>query len=266
MTSMSTTTATATDGYGIEHVPGPWECTGESWWFTCHPLIGKRIIHAGSINPLDFNPGVNDGFDGGPGLIMIVRYSDTPVGPYDELLYIPGYYTTPHAPSSRCRITNIYVSSKETIYNGRRNWNIPKHLAVFSFDSSTETGRTRITVAHPESPESPFFAAVVANIPLLSRVPVPLSTSLSPLNLECHQPELRAVEGERGRENGETATTTWRSFLPWMGGKVRFVKCVEMKNGNGDGSWPDKVDGVWSLVLRWDPGMKLKFPVGKEFV
>ncbi|KAK6359842.1 hypothetical protein TWF696_000975 [Orbilia brochopaga] len=262
----TTTTATAgTDEYGIEHVPGPWDCTGESWWFVSYPLTSKLQVHEGAINPLDFHEGVNDGFAGGPGLIMVIRYSDTPVGAYDELLYAPGFFNTPNAPSSRYRITNIYVSSKETTYNGRRNWGIPKHLAVFNFDTSPTTGHTRITVAHPETPSSPFFVAVVADIPLVSRVPLPFSTTFSPLNMEFHQPALKAVEGAKGRENGETGTTCWKTCKPWMGGKMRLVKCVELKNGNGDGTWPDQVDGLWNLAVHWPPGMKLKFPEGKDF-
>ncbi|KAJ6260637.1 hypothetical protein Dda_4864 [Drechslerella dactyloides] len=261
---LTTATApTAADEYGIKHVPGPWECTGESWWFVCYPLTAKQKLHEGAINPLDFHDGANN-FVGGIGLIMIVRYSDTPVGPYDELLYAPGHFSTPHASSSRYRITNIYVSSKETTYNGRRNWGIPKHLAVFNFDHSAATGNTRITVAHPESPESPFFAAVVADIPLVSRIPMPLSTSLFPMNMEFHQPALKAVEGAKGRENGETGTSEWKTCHPWMGGRMRFVRCVEMKNGNGDGTWPDQVDGVWGPTMHWLPGLKMKFPASAE--
>ncbi|KAF3914822.1 hypothetical protein ABW20_dc0103537 [Dactylellina cionopaga] len=250
----------------IEHVPGPWECKGESWWFTCYPMSGNKKVYPGSTNPLDFHPGANDGFEGGLGMIMVVRYSQTPVGPYDELLYIPGYFSTPHATSSRYRITNIYVSSKETTYNGRRNWNIPKHLAVFNFDKSETTGHTRITVAHPETPDSPFFAAVIKNIPIVSSIPVPLSTSVFPMNLEFHQPEIRAVDTPEGKANGEIATETWKSYKPWMGGKARFVQCVDIKNGNGDGTWPDQIDGVWGLVLKWDEGLTLKFPEGKELI
>ncbi|KAF3923313.1 hypothetical protein ABW21_db0202909 [Orbilia brochopaga] len=261
-TATVTAPAPATDEreYGIEPMPGPWECTGEMWWFLSYSLTSKINVHPGAINPLDFADGVNDGFAGGPGLIMIVRYKDSPVGSYDELLFAPGFFTTPHASSSRYRITNIYVSCKETAYNGRRNWNIPKHLAVFNFDTSPTTSQTRITVAHPESPESPFFVAVVADIPLISRIPVPFSTTFSPLNMEFHQPMLKAGEGAKGVENGEVGTSEWRNCKPWMGGKIRLLKTVELKNGNGDGTWPDQVDGLWNTVIHWLPGMKMRFP------
>ena len=34
-------------------------------------------------------------FRGGIALLMIVRYRDTPVGPYDELLIVPGQFDVP---------------------------------------------------------------------------------------------------------------------------------------------------------------------------
>ncbi|KAK6345341.1 hypothetical protein TWF718_007259 [Orbilia javanica] len=255
-----------TNEYDIKVAPGPWECTGESWWFPCYPLGGNNNNVPGAAHPLDFYPGVNDKFDGGLGMIMVVRYTGGPVGPYDEIVYMPGYYGTPYASSSRYRITNIYVSTKEALYNGRLHWNTPKHLAVFNFEKSETTGHTTITVAHPETPENPFFFAVVKNIPIISSIGIPMNTGLFPLNLELHQPNLRAVDTPEGKANGETGTDKWHVFYPWMGGKARFMKCVDIKNGNGDGTWPDKIDGVWGAVLKWDPGMKLRFPlsVGKS--
>ena len=56
-------------------------------------------------------------------MIQIVRYSDTPVGPYDELLIIPGSYTVPGGTQkgkTQLRATRFYVSQRETTYNGRK--------------------------------------------------------------------------------------------------------------------------------------------------
>jgi len=49
----------------------------------------------------------------GPGVVQIVRYTSTPVGPYDELVYLADYFTTPdsvHKGKQRLRVTRIYVS------------------------------------------------------------------------------------------------------------------------------------------------------------
>ena len=51
-------------------------------------------------------------------MIQIVRYSETPVGPYDELLIIPGDFKASQNDEKRMRITRIYVNQSETCYNG----------------------------------------------------------------------------------------------------------------------------------------------------
>jgi hypothetical protein len=63
---------------------------------------------------------------GGLSMIQIIRYSSSPVGPYDELLLVPGAFewTREGADGRRKkarnpRISRIYVSQKHTCYNGR---------------------------------------------------------------------------------------------------------------------------------------------------
>ena len=63
-------------------------------------------------------------------MVQIIRYTESPVGPYDEMLLVPGFFTydreSPGKDSAvtaeqkkNLRITKIYVSQKETCYNGR---------------------------------------------------------------------------------------------------------------------------------------------------
>ena len=64
-------------------------------------------------------------------MAQIVRYTETPVGPYDELLILPGYFNgvgTAGEKRKDLRITGIWVSQEATLMNGRRNWNIPKQV------------------------------------------------------------------------------------------------------------------------------------------
>lgn len=64
------------------------------------------------------------------GALMFVDYSHSDVGPYHELLYIPGAF--PFADGNdHASITRIFVSSLDSVVNGRRNWGIPKDLAEF---------------------------------------------------------------------------------------------------------------------------------------
>lgn len=68
-------------------------------------------------------------FVGGPGVVMWVQYEDSSVGPYDEVLLIPGQFQT--SQGTYYSITNILVSSQASVVNGQANWGIPKRLADF---------------------------------------------------------------------------------------------------------------------------------------
>ena len=63
---------------------------------------------------------------GGFGTIQIVRYKDSPVGPYDEMLIAPGSYSWAREEAGKrgegrgLRITRIYVSQPDTCYYGRK--------------------------------------------------------------------------------------------------------------------------------------------------
>ena len=67
----------------------------------------------------------------GTGLMMIVRYTDSPVGPYDEFIILPGLYNNPEdGLVPRFRISRIYVSQKYTAWNGR---NSKLYLNLYGF-------------------------------------------------------------------------------------------------------------------------------------
>lgn len=72
----------------------------------------------------------------GMGYVMFVDYQKSPVGPYKELLVIPG--KSRFDGSRRGTISKIYVDSADSMNNGRRNWGIPKELTEFSW---TQEGR-----------------------------------------------------------------------------------------------------------------------------
>ena len=105
----------------IQTVPPPWTLKAETYWLL---LWLSNPLPAGIYAPLEA-ASINEQhgrFKGGVGMIQIVRYSDTPVGPYDELLIIPGNFEVPtggEKGKSRLRITRIYVSQRDTTYNGR---------------------------------------------------------------------------------------------------------------------------------------------------
>ena len=64
---------------------------------------------------------------GGLSMIQLIRYTESPVGPYDELILAPGYHAVTveekgrMVSRSKIRITRIYVSQKDICWNGRKS-------------------------------------------------------------------------------------------------------------------------------------------------
>ncbi|MFH7806057.1 acetoacetate decarboxylase family protein [Acinetobacter sp. BSP-53] len=62
--------------------------------------------------------------------VILVRYHDSPVGPYNELLILD------HPLISKRRLScipKIYVSTEASMLNGQHFWGIPKQLAQFEW-------------------------------------------------------------------------------------------------------------------------------------
>ncbi|KAI4916127.1 hypothetical protein J4E90_004573 [Alternaria incomplexa] len=132
------------------------------------------------------------------------------VGPYDELLLVPGNFTVPQPtttptgqphikiPKKAQRISRIYVSQRTTTYNGRLNWNIPKQLARFSFSApptppgASPPSTLTVQVFPPGTKEgdggAPFFACTLK--PWQWIPPMPLNTKYLPLSMAAAQPPL----------------------------------------------------------------------------
>lgn len=111
----------------IELVPAPWSLHGTV--YSIASVLPPSELPAKAYGPLeraDANYTSAAEYIGLLGMIQIIRYTDSPVGPYDELLMVPGYFKYPHMDeegreSERLNpsITRIYVSQKYTAKNGR---------------------------------------------------------------------------------------------------------------------------------------------------
>ena len=119
----------------IHYLP-PWQLKGEGFII---PFLAnkKEIIENGFLSEDDKKT-----YKGGLGACMIVNYESSNVGPYFELLFIPGDFE--HTDSSNKiklykRITKIYVSSELSIQEGRLNWAIPKEYADFTWETKQKT-------------------------------------------------------------------------------------------------------------------------------
>ncbi|KAG5732336.1 hypothetical protein E4T56_gene11570 [Termitomyces sp. T112] len=226
---------------GIVATPPPWDLKCRTWTFLVSGLTSTSSFPAGFADPDEADILASDGeFIGTPGLVMIVSYTDTPVGPYDELIYIPGKWKYKDG-TAGYRITRIYVSSKESTENGRRNWNIPKHVANFSITTSNE--ESTIKVFHLGATE-PFFHAKTQPVTLLSKIPIPLNTSIFGNFLSLAQPPLPATKSPE-----DVGTSQWATVAPAFSGNVYAERIIPQLDGRvGDGKgFPAIVP--WSLGL-----------------
>jgi hypothetical protein len=110
----------------VNRILAPWNLKGRGYILIYK--FNKEFVQNECFLP----PFLNYSFKGGLGNIMIMDYFESNVGPYQELLFIPGKFN--YNNKKNYSITKIYVSSMESVVNGRENWGIPKQLANFNFN------------------------------------------------------------------------------------------------------------------------------------
>lgn len=113
--------------------PPPWKCKATAYVLTWYNSASNGIPLDIVYDPVEANdPSFSSEkhvgtYKGGLCMAQILRYSETPVGPYDELAILPGFWTGVKGSKQKdSRITGIWVSQETALMNGRRNWNIPK--------------------------------------------------------------------------------------------------------------------------------------------
>ncbi|KAJ7018342.1 hypothetical protein C8F04DRAFT_1151892 [Mycena alexandri] len=190
----------------IPVAPAPWDLqVSEGYAFVLAPLVSTAFLPPGFANPLEapeLRPGI---ILPDIGLIIITRYSAAPVGPYDELIYIPGRWAY-NLTDSGLRITQIYVSTNASVSNGRTNWNIPEHLADFDFTTSAD-GSTTVTVSPPGDASNPHFKARLS--PTTAPIPIQINTAFTGDYLTLIQPSFAAS----ATNSVEVGTDTWKQLL-----------------------------------------------------
>lgn len=147
--------------------PPPWSLHATAYTLFC--WLPKRM------GPREqFVPDGARGRDGGPALVALVRYLDSPVGPYDELLFMP-LYGVQIAGAWCTSFTKIYVSTEASVRNGRRNWGIPKERARFEWEyEPADVHGVRGVRARVYALEGPCFAEL--SLCTWGRCALPVST------------------------------------------------------------------------------------------
>lgn len=109
----------------------PWKLKGNGYIFLYH--FPKSFVEKFGFLA-DYQA---DRFDGDVvGTVMLVDYATSAVGPYYELLFVPGRLNFDK--KKIFSISKIYVSSQESVENGIANWGIPKELADFKITKLSE--------------------------------------------------------------------------------------------------------------------------------
>lgn len=137
--------ATLVDRLPADVAPAPWRarCSITMWW------------HGAGRAALDVFPAALRPQRVSAVAWVLVRYQDTPVGPYSEVAAMPlpaGFRPTLHLPF-------ITVDSLPSIAGGRGNWLLPKALASFAW---TDRGASVV----PVEPADPAWRLTVDASPV----------------------------------------------------------------------------------------------------
>ncbi|GGD55004.1 hypothetical protein GCM10011514_19000 [Emticicia aquatilis] len=111
--------------------PPPWKLKGNGYIFLYHfpKSFVKKLGFLADYQADRFNGDF-------VGTVMLVDYATSDVGPYHELLFVPGRLNFDK--KKIFSISKIYVSSQESVENGIANWGIPKELADFRISKLSE--------------------------------------------------------------------------------------------------------------------------------
>ncbi|MCJ1417483.1 hypothetical protein MMC32_003827 [Xylographa parallela] len=253
--------------------PPPWTLKATVYMFAFH-VPSKQQLPAFAYSPLESQSAFSSSskFCGGLASVQVIRYTESPVGPYDEMLLVPGnfeYEINEGGKVARKRnlqVSRIYVSQKLTCYNGRLNWNIPKHLARFSF-TSPSPGTTKVEVfpndTTGDSIEStasmrPFFTGIYSPVSYIPRFP--FSTRIAGyLGIDFHlvQPPLPEGNAKDGELPG---TTKWCKILPLQYSSKTSMIWVDLKQtvtsakGISAKSQPENIAGATGDAVAMGPG------------
>lgn len=131
------TTETTADVNTIIPTPPPWTCRATVYtigYWTSAAAASDPAFSSMAYAPLEREAPYGSKEWGTPrggiSMIQLIRYSETPAGKYDELVIVPGSFDYPApdadktgAPktASALRISRIYVSQRNTCWNGRKS-------------------------------------------------------------------------------------------------------------------------------------------------
>jgi hypothetical protein len=140
----------------LESAPAPWATVLDAvvWFHRAAAGAGERL------------PAALRGRRSLPVTVgALIRYRETPVGPYHEVLASPVLLAGPRGPEAA--VPFIAVDSPASVHGGRENWALPKTLARFEWPAAPRggfeldaegTGWSVHATVHPRVRRLPFAA------------------------------------------------------------------------------------------------------------
>lgn len=173
----------------VKSYPAPWNLNGKGYIFI-YKFREDFVDNYGNVPKF-----LKGKFAGSFGSVMLVDYEKSDAGPYGELLFIPGKF---HFEGKKFdTISRIYVSTMESVINGRANWGIPKDKADFSFEQISETTE-KATIS--------VDGKIAAEFTLKTgKLSFPVSTKLLPFPLVQEYEERRFFTNFFGKGKGHLA-------------------------------------------------------------
>ena len=136
----------------ISFIPAPWVFKAKLYLFAAvlrpihreDPILQglpsgsynpSETVHPSALVPINGAPQ----WKGGSSHIILIRYEESPVGSYDELIAVSNGFSNPYEKDTSARVTNIYVNSRQSLWNGRKQGSmyliLPVVLATTSADN-----------------------------------------------------------------------------------------------------------------------------------
>ncbi len=186
-------------------VPAPWTLRGEGI------ILLFRFKKSWVDQAANLPKYLQQKFRGGFGYVMLVDYQESPVGPYKELLFIPGKFGEEKLQS----ITTIFVDSEASTLNGRANWAIPKQTADFHWQKEKGLDRVDVTLNG-----KPVFQASIRS----GGISFPMSTGLLPIRLRQELEDQVLFTQPEGKGWGKLARIQEVEVDPQLFPDIRGIK------------------------------------------
>ena len=149
--------------------PTPWHLRGNGYVFLFRHSK-SFLSESGFLNDYQ-RLHLKSGF----GAVILADYQQSDVGPYRELMFIPGIFKiSGHYTFS---ISKTYVSTQDSRWNGVENWGIPKEVADFSILTGEESEKDETWVVSRN--QKPIFSVDLHR----HRFGFPVSSALLPFRI-----------------------------------------------------------------------------------